>query len=192
MDCAKIQKKILLEGVSDPKVTSHLASCAKCAIFADSLEKFTPAKPEEGLLEIPGTLDDVVKSEARRLIAERSPRRPLNLDVRYGDFASYFAMAATVVLVSWLFISLLFPRHTQSRGGEAHLGSGGELKSASSDNTVSLAWTDNAVEEDFFTIDADIEFTFALMNISSDEDLDQSDDSSEDERFDIVIPEILT
>ncbi|NOY75530.1 MAG: hypothetical protein GXP32_07030 [Kiritimatiellaeota bacterium] len=188
MKCAKVREKILIEGILDPKVAKHVERCADCAIFADSLEKFSPAKPDVNSFDIPRFIDDRVKTESRNFLVERA-RRPLTENTRHADFASYFAMAATILLVSWLFVSLLIPK--RDAGNASHLnGPGKEDRSAST--PISLSWNDKCIENDFFTIDTDIEFTFALMNVSPDDDSENSEDPMEDSRFKVYIPEILT
>jgi hypothetical protein len=55
-------------------------------------------------------------------------------------------------------------------------------------------WNDKVVEDDFFTIDTNIEFTLALMSFTSDDELENSsgDDFEVDDRFNVEIPDILT
>lgn len=192
MDCVKVQKKILLGELANPKVRSHLEHCAECAIFADSLEKFVPAKPDETSFEVPPRIDDRIMSEARDVIDGRTPPHALDIELPHRNFASYFAMAATLILVSWLFVSLLIPKNAVDEGSSGNVS--GAVARIGNGSSASLMWNDQVVDSDFLTIDTDIEFTFALMKISADEDVDDhgSDDSEGDDRFNVVIPDILT
>ena len=190
MDCQKVQKKILLGEFANPKVRAHLEDCAECAIFADSFDKFVPAKPDEAAIEVPLHIDDRIKTGARDFIDGRTPLQAIGIPHR--NFASYFAMAATLILVSWLFVSLLIPK---GGGGESSVATVAENPTPTgNESTVSLLWDDQVVEYDFFTIDTDIEFTFALMNFSSDDEPEDGsgDDFESDDRFNVAIPDILT
>ena len=191
MDCVKVQKKILLGELANPKVSAHLADCAECAIFADSLDRFVSAKPDEAAFEVPLRIDDRIKTEARDVIDGRTPPHALEIEMPHRNFASYFAMAATFILVSWLFVSLLIPKNGADGGAR---NAAGYNTRTTRDSAVTLMWNDKMVEYDFFTIDTDIEFTFALMRISADEDAEDYDvdDSESEDRFNVVIPDILT
>ena len=104
-------------------------------------------------------------------------------------------MAATIVLVSWLFVSLLLPKRSfDGNVDDSRLGRRGDSHASPSATAVSVAWDDHRVEEDFFSIDTDIELTFALMNVTSDDDSsgDSGDETDEDNRFNVLIPDILT
>lgn len=189
MKCEKVRNKILIEGLGEPEVREHIEHCAGCAIFADSLEKFSTAKPDESSYVVPGWLDEQVKNQARDFLAERTSR-PAAPNMPYNNFASYFAMAATIVLVSWLFVSLVIPK--RGTAGDHDASATSNAMASSSAELVSLDWNDKEVEDDLFSIDADIEFTFALMNNSSDDAGDSMDNSDNDTRFTVVVPDLLT
>jgi len=192
MNCGKVRKKILLGEVMNPKLRAHLEKCAECAILADSLDKFIPSKPDETYMEVPHNIDNFIKSEARDAIDGRTPPHALTADNPYRDFASYFAIAATFILISWLFVSLLIPKNELEKSSFSN--SVEKPSSTGTASTVSLLWNDKVVEDDFFTIDTNIEFTLALMSFTSDDELENSsgDDFEVDDRFNVEIPDILT
>jgi hypothetical protein len=170
MNCSKIEKD-LLNGISNSEITAHLRECEECRIFQDSLEKFLPALPDSSNYTPPEQIDNAVKGEARTFIDKQIDMCNLKVSGYQRllvKFPSYLAAAACGVLIAWLVVLAIPPQHTVKSSAclkESCVSQAPCGDSVGGSDTIS--WSNVSMDEDFFTVSADIELN--IMSISNSE-----------------------
>jgi len=174
MKCSNIQID-LLNGISSSEMAEHISKCSECRLFQDSMEKFLVAKPDVNSYVPPEEINSVVRDEARAYIEKQM--KMYNVSVHrhsriFLKLPSYLAAAACGVLIAWLVVLALTPYQNRRAGRE--LSARGVSNSFSSDlaGDDAISWGNVSMDEDFFTVSADIELNLMLISSSEQESYD--------------------
>jgi len=189
MNCEQLHKDVL-KTPDDAAVKAHLAECAACCQFVESMKLFVSAKPNVEKYQIPKKIDDYITSEAREFIDEQKSwptfhGKEKHVKIFY-KWASFFAYAACFILIGWMLIMALSDLSTNKT--EEIPSNKITVKAPVLDQEIKK-WNNVDMGDDIFALNTEIEINFASLSFSDSGDNEFK--NREKEEFSLYIPDLL-
>ena len=156
MNCSKYKNQIL-NGKPKPELDQHLKQCEECRLFKEAAQRFSACTKET--VAPPKELDTIIINEADTFIRKykkENSRLPFHHHYFKRKLKSYLAAAACGVLVAWLIVLALQSRFPIRNIKTSDL-------AMRQQNSTPLSWDNLDMDNDFFTVNSDIEINYSII-----------------------------